>query len=841
MQIPFIEPRSSRFIYIHPESNVVHLFVPIVEGPEISRDNTCKAQATLQEFFLQKKALIELKAYATAIQFDLTFLNEDDPIFIRKNERLNQIKLYINFIKKISYHQVLNTIDLLLHRKSNLFGIHLRPLLADPISHSANPVFSILRTNDEQGTPHSALFNAMYQIYPQIHIKNSTPILQLKESIFDNLVEEKPPSFEWIQETLSKLTQELFKITVDFYHQGQELITQSHIDNLLDIKPNTPLSYQDCAIYIDALINICAQDLNISLETAPFSSLSDIPSTQVEQLSILTQFFLAHLNIYCAVHDLSSKNFGQVLDESARLSEELALLVQSSLINQTDVEYAMCQWVTHHRHQFGLSKQGARQLSLNLEEIKTKFKRTYQTVTATAENSHMDDFLILEPTKKDIFFQHQSGSICIHFSSLLHPNHSLAPSRTHFFSLFTQRPLIHEHSLWSHIDADYQKLNFLEIPNKNQIETGFLELNWDKLMLNYIDSPIIEKIQSQFSASLEFKQIQFLYHVALGRQSLAHETLRNATEEQRQSLLLCAHRFSDYSERVFHCTAYEYTYWSLDTNMRQMLESWMSKETAKFLLEKIDIIEQQGLSYQQGDKHFSNPHYDISFVFKDLTLEEFKELKNCIPHQMLSIIHEMKEEDFCSIMITASEFIIIQEKLAASKLAHLQKRCHFDFTSLHIALHEFLNIPFQEKSEYFLKKLKTAWLKIGLAQREVPVHIANEYCKQRDAFSSLMQTTAEQIPFTRELTITNHCTHHNTWFPLSPPQTGLGYEYSIIGFYLPEAHNYESICSWLRIRQDFTKFKYLYQKCNEDLMHSLNYLAESSKQNDSTIRSYNIS
>lgn len=51
MYTPFIEPLSPRYIHINPETNQVHLLVPVVGGQEISTDNTCKATVALRDFF----------------------------------------------------------------------------------------------------------------------------------------------------------------------------------------------------------------------------------------------------------------------------------------------------------------------------------------------------------------------------------------------------------------------------------------------------------------------------------------------------------------------------------------------------------------------------------------------------------------------------------------------------------------------------------------------------------------------------------------------------------------------------------------------------------------------
>ena len=51
MKIPLTEPTYSRYIYINPKTNQLHLLMPIVSGETIGLDNTCKSVFALQEFF----------------------------------------------------------------------------------------------------------------------------------------------------------------------------------------------------------------------------------------------------------------------------------------------------------------------------------------------------------------------------------------------------------------------------------------------------------------------------------------------------------------------------------------------------------------------------------------------------------------------------------------------------------------------------------------------------------------------------------------------------------------------------------------------------------------------
>lgn len=74
LQLVLKEPSYSPYLYINPETNIVHLLLPIMSSTqdgdmEIGLDNTCKAVYSLQEFFgyatanKQRNALAVLHSY----------------------------------------------------------------------------------------------------------------------------------------------------------------------------------------------------------------------------------------------------------------------------------------------------------------------------------------------------------------------------------------------------------------------------------------------------------------------------------------------------------------------------------------------------------------------------------------------------------------------------------------------------------------------------------------------------------------------------------------------------------------------------------------------------------
>lgn len=138
--IPMTEPVAPRYIHINPETNLVHLMVPVVGGQEISTDNTCKAMVELKDFF-DGGALRELNAYKDALESDiqlLALLAATSPERALKEMRLTQIDAYIEAIKAMSYSYS-DAVTTFLTRPSNLYSIQLRPRIPDSLSSVVNP------------------------------------------------------------------------------------------------------------------------------------------------------------------------------------------------------------------------------------------------------------------------------------------------------------------------------------------------------------------------------------------------------------------------------------------------------------------------------------------------------------------------------------------------------------------------------------------------------------------------------------------------------------------------------------------------------------------------------
>src|SRR5690606_25060040 len=98
--------------------------------------------------------------------------------------------------------------------------------------------------------------------------------------------------------------------------------------------------------------------------------------------------------------------------------------------------------------------------------------------------------------------------------------------------------------------------------------------------------------------------------------------LKEDTDRAQELLLADNMSFTDYSGRIFTCTAYEYAYWAKDTHMCRMLEKYMDNTTKHDLLQRVQRIEElvgeglfkapRGLTYTQNGEEHHSAHFDLT-------------------------------------------------------------------------------------------------------------------------------------------------------------------------------------------------------------------------------------
>ncbi|WP_234852427.1 hypothetical protein [Legionella maceachernii] len=690
------EPRSSRYLYINPNNNRVHLRVPFIAGQNISTDNTCKSNVELKAFFEDGAAYEELESYKSALEFDMSLLEEGTSLRQVKEERLAQINTYMEAViaMRDSYGQ---SVIHFLTKPSNLYSIQLRPRVQDPYSVVVNPVFNVNRRNDGAGNPLSPLYNSMHRIFPEVTLARPDPRTQLIGCVLIALPE--GAAFQDILRVLKEQCQTLFGIEIDVQNYFKRTldgtvkqeINQAHINALMGFGGDA--TAKD---YIEALLGVCAPDLSTLLQGSPFYlGTYTKKEEKAERLSILTQFYLGVMNVYCRAQGISDKNFGMILDASPQLSQELVETVSQALSAGDDVEEALCVFFNLHASKFGLSH------SLSAEDkdaIQQKFETGFRTVTATKENPHMDDFMILDLDARGEnakFITHQ-GLICTDFANIVDPT----CANQKYFEQIRKDAAIHPEVITPKNESVITEVDI----EPEVLLDKLSDVQWERL-------PKEAKEACQALPGFQVRQI--LDDVAKGKQDEADAILKASSDIQ--ALLRKSGKFTDYSGRTFHCTAYEYAYWAKDTHMCRMLERHMDEETKAHLLIQIEKIEEEGLTYQQHGK----------------TLTHSK---------------------------------------------------HFDLTPLIEALEHFVNNFDEWYSAKNWHEIDTAWMAVGKAQREVPAHVAQEYCRKDRSFEP--KPSFKEGTFPRSLTFSNYWvtgTKKDSWFPLASASTsGLGFDFALI-------------------------------------------------------------
>ncbi len=178
------------------------------------------------------------------------------------------------------------------------------------------------------------------------------------------------------------------------------------------------------------------------------------------------------------------------------------------------------------------------------------------------------------------------------------------------------------------------------------------------------------------------------------------------------ALLLKASDVTDYSGRTFHCTAHEYAYWAKDTHMCRMLERHMDDTAKAQMLARVDEIE-------RIDKTTNQP---VGLAYRQYGAEH--------------------------------------------------RSAHFDLTRLKTALQRYVD-------RYHAGFFGRDWLamkQLGMAQRDVPAHVAQEYCREDRSFHPCPPFNEPTLP--RKFIASNwEILRFYYWFPIIP---GLGSEYVFI-------------------------------------------------------------
>ncbi len=213
---------------------------------------------------------------------------------------------------------------------------------------------------------------------------------------------------------------------------------------------------------------------------------------------------------------------------------------------------------------------------------------------------------------------------------------------------------------------------------------------------------------------------KFLLCVAQGKQDEAEKLLKISQKgtDTTSTWLLGTGNVCDYSGREFTgISAYEYAYWAKDTHMCRMLERYMSDETKADIAQRIKKME-------YIDEETNEP---VRFTYR--------------------------------------------------QHGNDHNNAHFDLSALKTALNEYVQGYNNWARTSSWTAMEAAWMKVGLAQRDVPVHVINEYCRKDRSFDPCPGFTEDKLP--RELMFYNFASHQeDPLFPLViSASSGLGVDF----------------------------------------------------------------
>lgn len=429
MEVQYLrEPTQPRYLYVDPETNTVHLLMPITSGTSISTDNTCRAGTVTQDFFGLKPrtsefeprpALEELLGYNEALMSDIDLLPEDSLIRQKKMQRRDQIVLYITALQKIQnrpedyLRELQGSMPLYPHfmypifkEKANLFSIRLRPTYLDSTLRFIAPTFTLDRYS--HGSWFWKALDTTYQI--PLNIKNPHPKELLKEAVKRHLNSHGRPSFTQIQQELMTQTKLLLDKDVDYF-KDPKLIPINPIEIELAMSlDSTSTSDEYLEGCMEGLFGKCTLDLWATIPISPFSVTRD--NNGKNTLILLTQLFIAEINIHCYASKLSTADFGNLLDNNAFIRDSVPKVVTTSLQQGISVEKALFDFINNHYRLFGLNR------TLDEDELDQLTQRFVEHFHTISDSPHFDEFLILL-NKPGKFVTHQ-GTICIPYSEIIH-------------------------------------------------------------------------------------------------------------------------------------------------------------------------------------------------------------------------------------------------------------------------------------------------------------------------------------------------------------------------------------------------------------------------------------
>ena len=376
--------RSTAAVY---QEGILRVLVPVNRGEIIGLDNTCKSVVELQQFFgfspgrspLGKFEYcdIGLQQYSALTGQDLKGLIDQLNNYIDIAEAIRKTD---DFTKKsknyiAAYPEV---IAKLLSQSKNVFGIR----LSVQIIHGflKMPEGSILFSGGENlGNKLRSEFKDL----PKVMSPRDQFIAQMRGFSYKG-----EGALQDYASRMSEVAKELFGCDAVFD------TTEEELRDILFLNSDEEIEHD---LFVDGLLGSTPEFFDI-LSVSPFygGKLRNAFSLE-DSYAILTQLFLAELNMYCVIKDISTEDFGCLLeaeipsDSGHNLRDELAGVVKDCFSKSAKVEEAIAKWLNKHFDAFKMKRK------LLDDEISSIVNRFHAKVKQVRDTDHFDEFMVCEP------------------------------------------------------------------------------------------------------------------------------------------------------------------------------------------------------------------------------------------------------------------------------------------------------------------------------------------------------------------------------------------------------------------------------------------------------------
>ena len=183
-------------------------------------------------------------------------------------------------------------------------------------------------------------------------------------------------------------------------------------------------------------------------------------------------------------------------------------------------------------------------------------------------------------------------------------------------------------------------------------------------------------------------------------------------------------------------------------------------------------------------------HGNLSLLCSDVTDYSGRKFKSITAYEyaywakdthMCRMLERTMDENTKAAMlekVTAIDTVGLSYEQGGQVVEHSK---HFDMTPLKTALQNYVNGYDAWDAADNYDAMKAAWMRVGLAQRDLPVHVINEYCRPDRSFHPLSDSTFNEDNLPRILTYYNFNT--GSAAPLFPlvvsGSSGLGLDWAL--------------------------------------------------------------